>query len=147
MLNNEKFSKKYYFNKYKRNWLKNYEMKLMYVYSICSYKLIPLIFDLPYNRKTNNKKYKHNKAFYVLFLNYLNDLKRTHKYKYSISYLKFETLNRIWFNIWNKEFFKLRHLRMYNTKIHKKRRLVNMNLLKFNHIVRNTKIVNKKKKR
>lgn len=123
-------------------------LKNIFNFGIISKKNTNMVLSLPINRqrtRSRKPKYYNIKNQIMLYLFLLKYFKLS-KIKLSRNFLIFDYINRLWFKQWSDEWWLIRRKRLFVKKITYRGRInVNFPILKYKHIIRNLKTVNKKK--
>lgn len=131
-------------------WVKIIRLKRIFQLSIINKKYNNYYLSLPLNNQhTRTKKPKYYNIKYQIFLyKFVLKLKNLKSISLSRNFLIFDYINRLWYKQWIIEWWKIRKQRLFIKKItYKKRTNINFPILKYKHIIRNFKVINKKKQK
>lgn len=123
-------------------------LKNLLLLGIINRKINNYYLSLPLNnQKTRTKGPKHyNIKNQITLYNFLIKKFKLTKIKYSKNFLIFDYINRLWYKQWRNEWLDIRKKRLLAKKITYRGRInVNFPILKYKHIIRNLKTLNKKK--
>ena len=133
-----------------KTWFKINKLRNIFKFGIFNKKTHAYYFNTPLNNQRTRSKspisWKLNK--HILFFKFISQIVQLKKIKLSKNFLIFDYINRLWFKQWNKEWLKINQHWLKVKKFAKKNKAkVNIPILKYKYIIRNFKVVNKKKQK
>lgn len=133
-----------------KTWLKVKELTYVLKFGIFNKKVYNYYFNTPLNNQRTRSKspvhWKMNK--HILFFKFIARIVCLKKIRLSKNFLVFDYINRLWQKQWNAEWLRI-HLHWLKVKkfTKKNKAKINIPILKYKYVIRNFKVVNKKKQK
>lgn len=135
--------------KYK-TWERIYELKQIIKYLNINKQTNNYYFNIPLNnQKTRSRRPKrYIKKWKLLTYFLVLKMHKLPKVKISNNFLLFDYINRLWYKQWYVEWEEIKNKRLTTKLItYKNKNNINFPILQYKHIIRNFKVVNKKKQK
>lgn len=139
-----------YIKKKIEKWMYIYELHSVLNLLYISKKSVNYYFNVPINfQRTRSRKPKNHPIIWkIKYYKFITKYKQLFKVKVSTNFLLFDFINKLWYKQWPLEWKKIRNKRIELKRLsYKKRTNINFPILQYKHIIRNFKIVNKKKQK